>query len=123
MTGVGLIVTRIPPLGLQEGIIRVIRQDDGSDDDSSLTIVYKILNPGWLTFPVQDHCGWIRFCRFKDPNDGSNDLQLEWIVKWTPMRVPLFQQPFNDAIRLAIQSVIDTASDYMSAARSKEVIA
>ena len=113
-TGAGLEVTRVPPAGLREGILDVVRAVDGCGNED-LTVVYKVLNPGWWTFPVEDHCGWIRFYR-RSSGEGSDDkLLLEWTVKWTPLSIPVFQRQWETALEAAIRYVIETASDYMAA--------
>jgi hypothetical protein len=104
-TGMGLIITRIPPLALQESIIACVRNEGNTE----LTIEYKVLNPGWLTFPVSEHHGCIRFYL-----DESNTSNLEWTVKWTPLPLPFFRESFDNVLEKAVRLIIERASDYMA---------
>jgi hypothetical protein len=129
-TGIGLILIRIPPLGLQEGIVNVVWNTDDTTNiqPSSVTVVYQVLNPGWLTFPVHEHVGYIRFVveddddrRGDDDNNAKNInprqqfVRLEWTVQWTPLVLPLktLQTAWDGLVESAIRAVIERASEYM----------
>ena len=85
-TGVGLVVMRIPPLGLREGIV-----DYDESAENHLRMIYKVLNPSPFTWPVSEHVGEILF-RPDVNNDG--DCELEWTVRWTPLApwLPFFPE-------------------------------
>lgn len=74
-TGKGFELIRIPPFGLREAIVDNVKGPDGT-----LTMVYRVMNPGWLTFPVSKHEGEIVF----SPTDNGG-TELVWNIHWTPL--------------------------------------
>jgi hypothetical protein len=120
-TGVGFVLARIPPVGLREGILECSTDEDGEECEMK----YAILNPGWLTWPVCEHEGRIRFSRDADNNsdniDGTNIdgpcTVMEWTVQWTPLSVPVpavLQGPWEAFLLVLTRLVITTAADYVA---------
>ena len=109
-TGVGFVLVRVPPVGLREGILECSKNEKGKGD---WEMKYAILNPGWLTWPVQDHEGRIRFS--SDDTDGSHGTVMEWTVQWTPLSVPaVFQTPWENFLLLLTKRIITIAADYVA---------
>lgn len=99
-TGVGLEVIRFPPAGLREGVVGC-KQEDGS-----MEMEYRILNPGPATWPVEKHRG-----RVVMVDDGNNGCSMEWIVEWTPLQVPL--PFFQRALKLFTRFIIGSAVEHV----------
>lgn len=80
---------RIPPAGLIETIIGCEREEN----DGLVRMLYKVKNPGWLTFPAENHQGSVTF---RPEKDGT---VVGWTVKWTPFQFcGLFTQFFVELI-------------------------
>jgi len=108
-TGVGFCLLRIPPLGLKEGIVHQ-SQDTTEDGQSRVTIQYQVLNPSYLTWPVQNHLGTMVFTG--SDNKGETACELEWTVQWTPLWLPI---PFwSQVLDWITRLVITTAATYMA---------
>jgi hypothetical protein len=116
-TGVGFVLVRVPPVGLREGILECSTNDNDNDD---WEMKYAILNPGWLTWPVQEHEGRIRFSRetedgIADTDGGCAGTVMEWTVQWTPLTVPaVFQGPWEKLLLVLTERIITTAADYVA---------
>lgn len=100
-TGVGFILERDPPPGgLREGIV------DGKCDGETCEMVYKVLNPGWTTFPLEAHRGTVTF------HNDTEGCSMQWKVEWTPLS--LTWVPFwDDFVRLLITATISSAVTYV----------
>jgi hypothetical protein len=115
-TGVGFVLLRVPPVGLREGILECSKNDKDKDE---LEMKYAILNPGWLTWPVQEHEGRIRFSRVTDNGNGDtgggHGTVMEWTVQWTPLSVPaIFQVPWEKFLLVLTELIVTTAGDYVA---------
>ena len=117
-TGVGLVVMRIPPLALREGIVdysQRVMLVKGKEQVVEKEIIYRVLNPGWLTFPLAKHEGRVRVCQEVD-QDGC--LCLEWHVRWTPLPVPIFNSQWEHLMERTLTSLISCACDYIASSSS-----
>lgn len=161
-TGVGFVVERFPPLFLQEGIVRYYdyetedeednnNRGDGGDDANQkepptrtgtamtatsykrrIVFEYKVLNPGYLTWPVKNHLGTVIFTQSPPRNDDNNshvnpkdapaatanvvdgECAMEWIVEWTPLWMPI---PYwNKILEWVHWQIISIPANYMAAA-------
>lgn len=72
ITGKGFELMRIPPFGLREAII-------DHEHGPQLVMIYKVMNPGWFTYPVVEHQGKVTFI---PKNEGT---ELDWNIQWTPL--------------------------------------
>jgi hypothetical protein len=119
-TGVGFVLVRVPPVGLREGILECSKNDKGNDKgNDDWEMKYAILNPGWFTWPVQEHEGRIRFSSETDNGNGDTDgggsTVMEWSVQWTPLSVPaVLQGLFEKFLLLLTERIITTAADYVA---------
>jgi hypothetical protein len=107
-TGLGMEVTRSPPLALKEGITDYI------ETSTSKELVYRLLNPGWLTFPVSEHQARIRFDQEASASASATGCQLEWTVEFSPLPVPFGNQQWERLVEYTISAVINRASDYIA---------
>eukprot|EP00977_Amphora_coffeiformis_P016986 scaffold5383_cov222-Amphora_coffeaeformis.AAC.27 len=100
-TGVGFVLMRIPPMGLQESII-------GKDEtaENSVRMTYKVLNPSLFTWPVQDHLGEILFRAVNE-----HESEMEWSVRWTPLASWL--PYFPETLKAITEFIISCASDFV----------
>jgi len=118
-TGVGLVVTRIPPLALQEGIVdysQKVMVVNGQEQIVEKEILYRVLNPGWLTFPLAKHEGRVRVFQTEATETGQDGcLCLEWNVQWTPLPVPILNSQWEDLMELTLTSLVSCACDYIAA--------
>ena len=118
-TGQGLILHRVVP-PVREGIVNVEWVYDDDDDNSQeegqqqqqekeeqdyealpksvrvltrATLQYKVLNPSYTTWPLQDHFGTVVFvAAAKDNNNNNNHgggSHMTWTIEWTPLWMPL----------------------------------
>ena len=58
------------------------------------TMQYKVLNPSYTTWPLQDHFGTVVFvAATKDHNNKNNNhgggSHMTWTIEWTPLWMPL----------------------------------
>jgi hypothetical protein len=150
LTGVGFELVRVPPLGLRERITNFTRFDTDSPvsqssvslewpqecdvaSTSKLEMSYRVVNPGWLTWPVADHQGTIAFMSTNSTSNGEfgtaslpveainaqistvRDVEICWTVLWTPLPVPLvlLQQPFDKALETITKLIIHRAMDHL----------
>jgi hypothetical protein len=150
LTGVGFELVRVPPLGLRERITNFTRFDTDSPVSQSsvshewpqecnvtstlkLEMSYRVMNPGWLTWPVADHQGTIAFMprnsaskeKFgtASPVEAVNaqissmqaGVEICWTVSWTPLLLPLvsLQQPFEKALEAITKLIIHRAMDHL----------
>ena len=108
-TGVDLTVMWVPPFGLKEGHQTFERTA------KTLQATYKVLNPGWLTWPVSDHEGQITF--FGNHLGGS---EMEWTVEWTPWTLPsifnFLQSSMNQGMEDFVASTIEVAVNHIASA-------
>ena len=113
-TGRGLILLRVPPAGLKEGIV---------DARLNEWIQYSVLNPGWLTWPVHDHQGRIELRPAVGPMEDdafrgnglphlTDNTLLEWTVDFTPFA------PGNrwwcDALLFVTRAIIERAVEHVA---------
>ena len=133
ITGVGLTVVRFPPPGaLQERIISYKEtQQDIDDTEASLSssktdtavltgkeLVYKVMNPGWWTWPVSEHEGRIQCTSIS--KDTDTEIQLIWTVQWTPLNLPgvlaktVMQRLLENALYSFTDAVIGRATDHIA---------
>jgi hypothetical protein len=110
-TGVGLVIRR-SPLELKEGIV-----DCKINTATGIWILYyKVLNPSYTTFPVQDHLGTITLLPKDNNNNNTGDTScvgchLIWKVQWTPLSPSLL---INLFVIPAIISIINSACNYVA---------
>lgn len=102
-TGAGLVLLRIPPF-LKEGIVGREELEHGG-----LKMTYKVLNPSFLTWPIQDHIGEISFRRSSDKDEVTT--KMEWKVQWTPLAE--WTPYFREALKAITTVIIGMASDYV----------
>lgn len=115
-SGIGLVVARVPPAVLLEGITDakypsmktndvILNEDDGQcdDDDQYYWMEYKVLNPSIITWPVRSHRGLISFQRVKE-----NATKLTWKVEWEPM--PLV----GPLVRIVTTRVVTCAVNFIA---------
>lgn len=113
VTGVGLEVVRIPPLGLREGIVDChFAASSNEDSGEECWMEYKVLNPSWLTWPVQSHLGRISF-RQLSTSDSNVQTELEWRVQWVPL--PLV----GIIVGFATRKIVSTAARYLATTAGK----
>jgi hypothetical protein len=94
-------------------------KNDNDKDKDEWEMKYAILNPGWFTWPVQEHEGRIRFWREtnnrNDDTDGGCGTMMEWTVQWTPLNVPaVFQGPLEKLLFVLTELIVTTAADYIA---------
>jgi hypothetical protein len=107
-TGVGLRLMRIPPFGLIESIVDYNEINDA--DEKSQTMIYKVLNPSWLTWPVSYHRGEIEV----KMDDIKSQCELHWRVEWTPYSLGSFVDPaFHGFVKKVTTFIITTAADHV----------
>ncbi|KAL7560345.1 hypothetical protein ACA910_020266 [Epithemia clementina (nom. ined.)] len=98
----------------------------GRKEASKIVLQYKVLNPGYLTWPVKNHLGTIVFYASSNNNKERDEVpcnretsgavqcgcQMEWIVEWTPLWMPI---PFWPKILQWIHvQVITRAANYIA---------
>lgn len=110
-TGVGLEVMRIPPFGLREGITRtsISKSEDINEKMDSCWMEYKVLNPSWLTWPVQWHRGTISFHRRAD------STEILWKVEW----VPLLPMVVGSLVLWLTRGIVSHAVGFLAATAHK----
>lgn len=137
-TGVGLVIMRLVPFAVREGIVdfaqKVRHTKDGQEEVVEKSNVYRVLNPGWLTIPLAYHVGRMSIIRLdmaeggQSAGPGTAESQparedgclLEWRVWWKPLPVPLYQDQWERLIEKMIQTIITMICDYMAAALDDE---
>ena len=119
VTGAGLVLLRIPPAGLREGIVG----REALSNNEGWVMTYRVLNPSLWTWPVQDHLGEIAMRQVDDEGDlgidssGSDGkdkevaTSLEWSVRWTPLLTWL--PFFPEALKVITTMVIETAANHV----------
>lgn len=114
-TGIGLVLLRIPPAGLKEGIVDCQSRILASKDETSpclqvIEMHYKVLNPSWITWPVKEHEGCITFTE-----TAASGCDLKWHVQWTPLAVlPPFSSLWNSALEKITSLIIEASADYVA---------
>jgi hypothetical protein len=127
-TGEGLVLMRIPPAALLEGIVNftsTIRidyaasssaQDSLAVSNSTLQLLdmhYKVLNPSWITWPVEAHAGCITF----SPAENGTGCLLTWRVQWTPLTtkwIPLkLALLWNAGLEYLTRLIVNSSADHV----------
>jgi hypothetical protein len=108
-TGVGFVLQRIPPAALREGIV-----ESCCKDPEKWEMTYQILNPGWFTWPVQEHQGSICFSNSDNESPGAA-TEMEWTVQWTPLSVPLILKgPLETILMTLTRIIVSRAADHIA---------
>ena len=107
-TGQGLVLIRIPPVGLQEGIVDVKLHQ---------WIRYQVLNPGWWTWPVQEHQGTIVFqeqaATDESPEPFSRGCVMEWKVEFTPLSVLFANELWGEFLQWVMRQIVAVAARHV----------
>lgn len=69
----------IPPF-LKERVIQKNTRGDSSD------ILYTVINPSLVTYPVYSHLGRVKFQQGSNPTESGNTIEMIWEVNVRPMR-------------------------------------
>ncbi len=105
ITGVGFEIMRIPPFGLREGILDCqVLQVNKNPELLVWNMTYQVLNPGWLTWPVESHIGNVCF----SPDSKGNGCVMDWTVKWNPL------PHVGPLVNLLTTMVVDVCANYVS---------
>lgn len=89
--------------GIREGITSV---------DYPKKLYYKVMNPGWTTFPVNVHKGTVRFISNNNKNnDDKNHSYIKWAVEFTPK--PIFRLFIKGFLQSMIKKYLKRLKIYL----------
>jgi hypothetical protein len=106
---------RIPPFGLREGITNCSADED---DDGAWIMTYRVLNPGWFTWPVEDYVANVYFTKAASGSAeqagqeaGTNPAAttiVEWHSQWTPL------PPAGPVVSFLVRVMLNCLIDYVA---------
>jgi hypothetical protein len=110
-TGVGMVIVRVPPLFLKEGIVDATFSSASSEEERC-SMTYQVLNPGWFTFPFAEHIGEIEFI---SSDDDAASCHVVWTAQWTPLEIfpPLLQPAFDKFLEIVATGIVGVFSNYL----------
>jgi hypothetical protein len=110
-TGVGMVIIRVPPLFLKEGIIDATFS---VEEERYCSMTYQVLNPGWFTFPFAEHIGKMEFSSIDDDHHATS-CRFVWTAQWTPLDVfpPQLQPAFDKLLEITASGIIGAFANYV----------